>query len=157
MKILLLFILFLSAFSKNKIYFYKKCDSSYTSLTKALESIGVYPCLKYVLQIAKLNSIDYPDTIDNNYNFGDPILDEYLLNLLKNVELISYIDNFISIGQIKENFNNYVEFSETKNALIIMSEYFIEKTDIKSPFMTALLALINYSNNFGIIYIIQEK
>ena len=106
MKILLLFILFLSAFSKNKIYFYKKCDSSYTSLTKALESIGVYPCLKYVLQIAKLNSIDYPDTIDNNYNFGDPILDEYLLNLLKNGELISYIDNFISIGQIKENFNN---------------------------------------------------
>lgn len=55
------------------------------------------------------------------------MLDEYLLNLLKKGKLISYIDNYLSLSQIKENFNNDSEFSETKNSLLIFYEYFIKK------------------------------
>ena len=149
MKAFILSIMFLSVFCKTKLYFFEKCDSSYTSFKNALNSIGVLPCLKYVLKIAKYNSVNYPDKMDYNYNFGDPVLDEYLLNLLKNGKLISYIDSYLSLSQIKENFNNESEFSETKNSLLIFYEYFIKKTDIKSPFIAGLLTVIHHYNNFG--------
>ena len=151
MKAVILFIMFLSVFCKTRLYFFKKCDSSYTSFKDALNSIGVRPCLEYVLKIAKYNSVNYPDKMDSNYNFGDPVLDEYLLNLLKNGKLISYIDNYLSLSQIKENLDNDSEFSETKNSLLIFYDYFIKKLILN------LLSLQGYLLSYIIDIIILEK
>lgn len=151
---MLLLILVFYSFTKTKIYYYDKCDSSFTSIIEALKSVGVTQvsvnCIKH---IAKLNSIENEDLIYlNNWSFQvyiDPEVNEYLLNLLKIGKLVSYIDNYLPIEEIKTNFLNTDDFYGRRNSLMSMCEYFLKNSYMKTPFIAVLLAILDYTNNFG--------
>ena len=64
MKVLLIFIFLLIFDVFSKIYYYDKCDPSYTSFMDAIKSVGVKPRLiLYIKSIAKLNSVQKEDFI----------------------------------------------------------------------------------------------
>lgn len=155
MKVLLIFIFLLIFDVFSKIYYYDKCDPSYTSFMDAIKSVGVKPRLiLYIKSIAKLNSVQKEDFIyiEDYYPlklYFDPKVNDYLLNLLKKGELISYIDNYLPIEEIKRNFENTDDFYENKNILSIMCQYFLEKSYMKTPFIAAVLGILDYTKNFG--------
>ena len=145
------FNLIVLSFSNQKIYYYEKCQSTYTKLDEALYSIGVYPSPNYKKHIANLNGI--PDYTFTQNIFGDietsPELDNQLLSLLKEGKLISYIDYYLPFSEIEKNFKKAKGLSEIKDELKIMCLYFLEKSEIKTPFIAALLANINELKGFG--------
>ena len=53
-----------------------------------------------------------------------PEIDKYLLNLLKQGKLISYIDKYLPIEEIKRNFENTDDFYQNKNILTISVNIF---------------------------------
>ena len=148
---MIIFNLIALSFSINKIYYYEKCKSTYTEVDEALMSIGVYPRSSYKEHIANLNG--FPD-FHLNKNIYDPIeippeIDNQLLNLLKEGKLISYIDYYLPLSEIEKNFKKAKGLSEIKDELKIMCLYFLENSEIKTPFIAALLANINELKGFG--------
>jgi hypothetical protein len=159
---ILLLILVFNAFAKTKLYYYDKCDSSFSSIKEALISVGVTQISAMCIgNIAKLNSIENENLIYwDNWNYKlyiDPEVNDYLLNLLKKGKLISYVDNYLPIEEIKANFKNTDDFYGRKNSLIVMSEYLLENSNMKTPFIAALLAILDYTNNFGKIKYCEGK
>lgn len=157
MKISFIFIfsLIFNTFSETKIYYYDKCDSSYTSFIDAIKSVGVtLTKLSTLYYIAKLNSIEKEDFyyVRDYYPFKahfDQDVNDYLLNLLKAGKLISYIDNYLPIEEIKKNFKNENDFYGTKDALMTICEYLLENSYMKAPFIAGLLAIIDHTKKFG--------
>ena len=165
MKISLIFIfsLIFNTFSETKIYYYDKCDSSYTSFIDAIKSVGVTLTYSSTLyHIAKLNSIEKENFyyVIDYYPFKahfDQEVNDYLLKLLKAGKLISYIDNYLPIEEIKKNFKNEDDFYGTKDALMTICEYLLENSYMKAPFIAALLAIIDYTQKFGKLEYYKEN
>ena len=157
------FLLFSDIITKTRIYYYDKCDPSYTSFIDAIKSVGIKgSSTLHIKGIAKLNSVQEEDFIyvKNWYPFElyfDPKVNDYLLNLLKNGKLISYIDNYLPLEEIKRNFEVIDDFYETKNVLSIMCSYILENSDMKSPFIAAILGILDYTKNFGIFHYCDRK
>ena len=78
-----------------------------------------------------------------------PEVDKYLLNLLKKGKLISYIDKYLPIEEIKRNFKNTDDFYQNKNILATMCSYFLKNSNMKTPFIAAILGILDYTKNFG--------
>ena len=157
MKVSLLFISILisNVFSITKIYYYDKCDPSYTSFMDARKSVGIIEwTTSHLISIAKLNSAPKEDFMykSDKYPFNlymDPEVDDYLLNLLKKGKLISYIDNYLPIEEIRRNFENTHDFYQNKNILVTMCSYFLQNSNMKTPFIAAILGILDYTKNFG--------
>ena len=161
--LLIISTLIFNVFSINKIYYYDKCDPSYKSFMDAKKSVGINGMTVFhIKSIAKLNGVQKEDFIyvQNYYPFNlyfDPEVNDYLLNLLKKGKLISYIDNYLPIEEIKRNFENTDDFYQDKNILTIMCSYFLEKSDMKTPFIAAVLGILDYTKNFGKLQYYSEE
>ena len=157
MKVSLLFtsILIFNVFSITRIYYYDKCDPSYTSFMDAKKSVGIIEWTALHLNsIAKLNSVQQENImcVKEKFPFDKylcPEVDKYLLNLLKKGKLISYIDKYLPIEEIKRNFKNTDDFYQNKNILATMCSYFLKNSNMKTPFIAAILGILDYTKNFG--------
>ena len=84
--LLIISTLIFNVFSINKIYYYDKCDPSYTSFMDAKKSVGINGMTVFhIKSIAKLNGVQKEDFIyvQNYYPFNlyfDPEVNDYLLN-----------------------------------------------------------------------------
>ena len=152
--LLFFFLLIFDVYSITRLYYYDKCDPSYTSFMDAAKSVGIACSTHYIENIAKLNSVQKKDFMHFEPYYPwklyfDPEVNDYLLNLLKEGKLISYIDKYLPIEEIKRNFENADDFYGNKKVLSIMCQYLLEKSDMKSPFIAAVLGILDYTRNFG--------
>ena len=153
--LLFIFISIFNVFSITRIYYYDKCDPSYISFMDAKKSVGIIEwTFLHLNSIAKLNSVQKENVIciKDKFPFNQylcPEVDKFLLNLLKKGKLISYIDKYLPIEEINRNFENTDDFYQNKNILATMSSYFLKNSKMKTPFIAAILGILDYTQNFG--------
>ena len=133
-----------------KVVYFPKCDSFYTSINDALESLNFDKSSEFKKDIAEVNNItNYKGTAKQN---------EELLNKLKQGLLIRPLDLIpkhnltqSEIDKIIKNLENCSKFPEQKKTTIInISKNLLNSKKFELSFIAGILGNINNKGNVGL-------